>query len=105
MVRLLGFAPFREAPSRPGRERDPASDFGLLQGLGHARCVQSSTCNTASTRQSPGPIRDPYPLVGFRRPSNADVPVICTGPHPLARPVGQTFLSAVRSGVAGPSAF
>jgi hypothetical protein len=41
LVRLPGFVPFRDPPPRPGRKGDPASDFCLLQGCGHALCTQS----------------------------------------------------------------
>jgi hypothetical protein len=59
MVRLLGFNPFRDPLPRPGRANDPASDFSLLQGCGHALCMQPNGCDAASTRQSPGSIGAP----------------------------------------------
>jgi hypothetical protein len=65
---------------------DPASDFFLLQGCGHALCMQSNGgLKAVAARQSPGPIRGPYPLMGFRRPSKADEPVTGTNSDPQAR--------------------
>lgn len=59
---------------------DPASDFILLQGCGPAACGQSKRQRAVRIVSPPGHVlRGPHPLVGFRRPSCADLLVTCTG--------------------------
>jgi hypothetical protein len=88
-----------KGPARPGRIRcdsepptDPAALIGLpspsqafcartlpLAGL-RARPMRAGRRQTSivciAASSAPGPIRGPYPLMGFRRPSSADGPVI-----------------------------
>jgi hypothetical protein len=106
-VRLPGFIPVVVRPCER-RTGDPALGFFLLQGCGHA-ALHKTLCSRAFPRlfapreivcpwASTPTVAGPYPLMGFRRPSYADVPDKLSGSHPLARSCSAS------SGVAGPSA-
>jgi len=84
------------------RRGDPALGFFLLQGCGRVTGTRIPMVVLTTGRRQPLGltlrVARPYPLMGFRRPSCADVPDL-SGSHPLARSC------SVSSGVAGPSAY